>query len=166
MNIRNADAGDASAIAAIYNYYVTNTTVSFEEETVSDPEMARRIADVQAAGLPWLVVTRGERVLGYAYATKWRVRPAYRYSVESSVYLAHDQARGGLGTALYTLLLERLRAQGLHIAIGGIALPNAASVALHQKCGFRKVAHFQEVGYKADQWLDVGYWELQLSKPV
>ena len=163
MQIRDAVADDARAIAAIYNPFIADTTISFEEAPVTDAVMAQRIADVQAGGLPWLVAERDGAVLGYAYATKWRVRHAYRFSVESSVYLAPGSARQGLGSALYAALLERLTACGCHLVIGGIALPNAASVALHEKMGYEKVAHFREVGFKFGRWLDVGYWQKTLA---
>jgi L-amino acid N-acyltransferase YncA len=162
LQLRDATLDDADAIVTIYNHFVDNTTVSFEEEPVSAPAMRQRIDDVQQAGLPWLVAELDGKLLGYAYATKWRVRPAYRFSVESSVYLAVDSAGKGLGAALYALLLERLRAAGVHVVIGGIALPNEASVALHEKMGYLKVAHFTEVGRKFDRWIDVGYWQRTL----
>ncbi|MTV40427.1 arsinothricin resistance N-acetyltransferase ArsN1 family B [Duganella radicis] len=163
MQIRDAVADDAKAIAAIYNPFIANTTISFEEEPVTDAAMAQRIADVQGGGLPWLVAERDGKVVGYAYATKWRVRHAYRFSVESSVYLAPGSAGQGLGSALYAALFERLTACGCHLVIGGIALPNAASVALHEKMGYEKVAHFREVGFKFGRWLDVGYWQKTLN---
>ncbi|MDB5933376.1 MAG: phosphinothricin acetyltransferase [Massilia sp.] len=163
MKIRDVNVKDAESIASIYNHFVLTTSISFEETEVSAIEMAGRIADVQAAGLPWLVAEIDGVVAGYAYATKWRVRHAYRFSVESSVYLAPDQAGKGIGTTLYRVLLDRLRAGGYHLAIGGIALPNAASVALHEKLGFEKVAHFSEVGFKFGRWTDVGYWQLVLA---
>jgi phosphinothricin acetyltransferase len=163
MQIRNAIADDARAIAAIYNPYILNTTISFEEEPVTDAAMAQRIADVQDGGLPWLVAERDGKVLGYAYATKWRVRLAYRFSVESSVYLAPEAVRQGVGSALYTALLAQLAERGCHLVIGGIALPNEASVALHEKMGYEKVAHFREVGFKFDRWIDVAYWQKTLA---
>ena len=163
MQIRSAHADDAKAIAAIYNPYILTTTISLEEEAVTDAAIAQRIADVQAGGLPWLVAERDGKVLGYAYATKWRVRHAYRFSVESSVYLAPEAARQGVGSALYTALLQQLAERGVHLVIGGIALPNDASVALHEKMGYEKVAHFREVGFKFDRWLDVGYWQKTLA---
>lgn len=163
ISIRSATFDDAAAICAVYNPYVANTTISFEEEAVAPGDMARRMADVVQAGLPWLVAEENGRLLGYAYATKWRARPAYRTSVESSVYLDGAAAGHGLGTLLYRALLEALRELDVHMVIGGIAQPNAASVALHEKLGFRKVAHFSEVGRKFGHWVDVGYWELRLE---
>lgn len=162
-HIRPATPLDAARICAIYNHYVTTTTVSFEEEPVGGQEMAQRIADVGAAGLPWLVLEVDGTVAGYAYATKWRVRPAYRHSVESTVYLDQDYAGRGLGRILYGSLLDALRERGLRVVIGGIAQPNAASAGLHEALGFRKVAHFTEVGRKFGRWVDVGYWELNLA---
>lgn len=162
MHIREATGADAAAIAAIYNPYVLTTAISFEEEAVGVDAMAQRIADVHAAGLPWLVLEDADGIAGYAYATKWRVRQAYRYSVETTVYLAQGRAGGGLGMRLYQALLERLRAAGVHLAIGGITLPNPASVALHEKAGFVAAARFTEVGFKFGRWIDVGYWQLRL----
>lgn len=166
MNIRPAGPADAAAIADIYNHYVANTVVTFEEQPVATIDMAGRIQGVVSASLPWLVgetVTHGEvSVVGYAYATPWKSRSAYRYSVESSVYLAPGVAGRGFGTALYKALLEALKRSPVHSVMGGIALPNAASVALHERLGFRKIAHLQEVGYKSGQWLDVGYWQILL----
>src|SRR5258708_7522169 len=160
--IRPPTTADAAAIAAIYNHYVANTIITFEEEPVGVAEMSGRMAEVAAAKLPWLVWAGDEKVLGYAYAGKWKSRCAYRYTVEATVYL--DQAATGraLGTRLYTALIAGLKQSGYHGVIGGVALPNAASVALHEKLGFQKVAHFKETGFKFKQWIDVGYWELIL----
>ncbi|MES2899355.1 MAG: arsinothricin resistance N-acetyltransferase ArsN1 family B [Pseudomonadota bacterium] len=162
MHIRDADARDAAAIAAIYNPFIRDSAISFEEAEVSAEAMEVRLAEVQTAKLPWLVACVDELVVGYAYATKWRVRHAYRYSVETSVYIDGGKAGHGIGTALYTALLQRLRMAGCHLAIGGIALPNDASVALHEKMGYRKAAHFEEVGFKFGRWHDVGYWQCKL----
>lgn len=160
--IRPATPDDASAIVTIYNHYIATTTISFEEHPVAPEEMAGRIRDVTAQ-LPWLVYERDGEVLGYAYATKWRARSAYRFSAETSVYVKFGQGGKGIGSALYKVLLEELRAREIHMAIGGIAQPNEASVALHESLGFEKVAHFKQVGRKFDRWVDVAYWELQLS---
>jgi phosphinothricin acetyltransferase len=160
--IRPATAADAGAIAAIYNPYIADSCISFEETQVTGEQMAQRMLDVQQAGLPWLILEAEGRIRGYAYATRWRVRPAYRHSVESSVYLEQGAVGQGWGKQLYLALIELLREQELHLVIGGIALPNERSIALHEKLGFAKVAHFSEVGFKFGQWRDVGYWELRL----
>lgn len=162
--LRPASPLDAAPICAIYNPYVAATTISFEEAPVPEPDMAQRIADVGAAGLPWLVLEVDGRLAGYAYATRWRVRSAYRHSVESSIYLDQAFAGRGFGRLLYGALLDELRRRELHLVIGGIAQPNEASVGLHEALGFRKVAHFSEVGMKFGRWVDVGYWELRLGK--
>jgi phosphinothricin acetyltransferase len=164
MELRDASTDDAAQIVSIYNHYVLNTVISMEYETVTPADMAQRIRDVQSVGLPWLVLLDGERIVGYAYASRWRARFGYRYSVESSVYLAPEQQRRGLGGMLYRRLLERLREQGCHAVMGGIALPNPGSVALHEKLGFDQVAHFREVGRKFGRWVDVGYWQLTLGQ--
>lgn len=161
-HLRPASPADAAAICAIYNPYVETTAISFEEEAVSAQDMAQRIADVHATSLPWLVLEIDGRIAGYAYATKWRVRPAYRHSVESTIYLDPACAGRGFGRVLYDALLEELRQRELHLVIGGIAQPNASSVGLHEALGFRKAAHFSEVGMKFGRWVDVGYWELKL----
>lgn len=157
--IRQATSADAAAIAAIYNHYVLNTVITFEEQAVSTEQMAERIGQVKADGLPWLVLEQNSEVLGYAYATKWRVRSAYRFSVESTVYLKAGIVGKGFGSQLYQQLLAELKALGLHLVIGGITLPNEKSVALHEKFGFEQCGHFQQVGFKFEQWRDVGYWQ-------
>ncbi|MFZ6648207.1 arsinothricin resistance N-acetyltransferase ArsN1 family B [Undibacterium sp. TJN25] len=156
--IRPAEVDDAGEICRIYNHYIIHTSISFEEVEVESAEMARRIAEV-TAHLPWLVAENEGVVVGYAYATKWRVRSAYRFSVETSVYLAQDARGLGLGALLYEGLLEELRELGVHAVIGGIAQPNEASVRLHEKMGFHQVAMFEQVGFKNDRWVDVGYWQ-------
>ncbi|MFZ6847548.1 arsinothricin resistance N-acetyltransferase ArsN1 family B [Undibacterium sp. RuRC25W] len=161
--LRLATRHDADAICAIYNLYVRDTTISFEESAVSSEEMAERINKVVSSNLPWFVIDNEGEIAGYAYATPWRVRHAYRYSVETSVYLNQKYVGKGLGTLLYHHLFDALRQRGIHSVIAGIAQPNPASVTLHEKLGMKKVAHFKEVGFKFDRWIDVGYWELQLA---
>jgi len=161
--IRPACTADAKRICTIYNHYIATTTISFEEAPVSAEDIAQRIAGVDAASLPWLVMLEGDKLIGYAYATKWRVRAAYRFAVESSVYLDKDEAGKGAGRLLYQALLDELRQRDLHLVIGGIAQPNEASVRLHERLGFEKVAHFKEVGLKFGRWIDVGYWQLKLN---
>ena len=160
--IRPAHTNDAQAISVIYNHYVKETIVTFEEEPVSSPVMEERVALALATPLPWLILEQGDSIVGYARASKWKERSAYRFSVETTIYLAPHCVGEGLGTTLYRKLLDELRQLGVHIAIGGVALPNAASVALHEKCGFRKVAHFSDVGFKFGRWIDVAYWQRAL----
>ncbi|MFI4939441.1 MAG: arsinothricin resistance N-acetyltransferase ArsN1 family B [Burkholderiales bacterium] len=160
--IRPATVLDAPAIAAIYNPYVAATTISFEEAPVSDREMAQRIKDVTVS-LPWHVFESDGKIVGYAYAAPFRARSAFRLSVESSVYVSPDHARKGIGRQLYRKLIDDLRQRGMGVVIGGIALPNIASVALHESIGFEKVAHFKKVGRKFEQWIDLGYWELMMN---
>ena len=160
--IRPATPADAAAIAAIYNHYVVHTIVTFEEEEISTKEMALRITEVQGAGRPWFVWEETGKVLGYSYASGWKSRCSYRFSLETTVYLDQAATGRGLGTQLYSALIDALRQTKTHALIGGVALPNAGSVALHEKLGFVKIGHFKEVGWKFDQWIDVGYWELIL----
>jgi len=114
---------------------------------------------VRAASLPWLVAELDGEVAGYAYASPWASRVGYRFTVEITVYVHRDHGGKGLGSALYGALLPMLEAGGIHSVIGGIALPNEGSVALHEKFGLRKVAHYDEVGIKFGQWIAVGYWQ-------
>ncbi len=162
MNIRSAVEQDADAITGIYNHYVLNTIATFEDQAVSAAEMARRICQVLSLPLPWLVVEADRRVVGYAYATRWRTRHAYRFSAESTIYLMPGQESRGIGTQLYGALFSQLRDSGIHAVMAGISLPNPASIALHEKLGMSQAAHFEAVGFKFDRWVDVGYWQILL----
>ncbi|MDC7715793.1 GNAT family N-acetyltransferase [Vogesella sp. DC21W] len=164
--IREATPDDAAAICAIYNPYIEYTTISFEEKPVAVSEMAERIAHTQAQGLPWLVAEAGGDMLGYAYATRWRVRPAYRHAVESSIYMRQATVGQGVGKLLYRELIRRLAVLGLHTVIGGVAQPNPASDGLHRALGFKQVAQFEQVGRKFGRWLDVAYWQLPLTRDL
>lgn len=161
--IRSATANDASALAEIYNHFIRETAVTFEEEPVTAEVMATRLANVLALDLPWLVLEQNARILGYAYATRWKERSAYRYSVESTIYLAPEMTGQGHGMTLYSALIDALMSRAVHAVIGGISLPNPASIALHEKLGFRPVGSFREVGRKFERWIDVGYWQLLLK---
>ena len=160
--IRMATAADAAGVADIYNWYIANTVVSFEEEPVPPSEMARRIETVLAAH-DWLLLERGSELLGYAYAGRYHARAAYRWSAESTIYLRHGLEGQGLGTTLYAELIRRCFARDYRQLIGGIALPNDASVRLHEKLGYVKVSHLRNIGFKFERWIDVGHW--QLEKP-
>ncbi len=159
--VRSATTEDAARICEIYNHYILHSTITFEEQPVSPDEMKQRIAEV-LTGLPWLVWVEDQVVQGFAYASKWKGRCAYRYSVESTAYLADGSTGRGIGTRLYEALFTALRQSKMHVVMGGIALPNDASIAMHEKLGFEKVAHFREVGCKFGKWIDVGYWQLFL----
>lgn len=159
--IEDCRASDAEAVAAIYNHYVATTAISFETAPVSVAEMARRI-EANTSTHPWLVWREDGGVLAYAYATRWRDRAAYAGSVETTVYVAEAERGRGLGRKVYDALLKRLADGGWRMAIGGIALPNEASIALHEALGFEKVAHFPEVGEKFGRLIDVGYWARRL----
>jgi L-amino acid N-acyltransferase YncA len=163
ISIRFARESDAADIVGIYNTYVSGTCITFETESVHASEMAQRIAETLASSLPWLVAEASGQVIGYAYASKWKGRCAYRYSVESTVYLDPAHTGKGYGLLLYAALIDAIRACSMHAVIGGIALPNVSSVGLHERLGFKKVAHFEQVGHKHGRWIDVGYWQLLLE---
>lgn len=162
MIIRSANEEDAAELARIYNYYIDNTCITFETEAIDEDEMARRIADTIRIPLPWLVAEQGGRIPGYAYASRWKGRCAYRFAVESTIYLDAAQTGKGTGQRLYSDLIEAIRSHSMRSVIGGISLPNDASIRLHERLGFKKVGHFERVGFKQDRWVDVGYWQLQL----
>jgi L-amino acid N-acyltransferase YncA len=160
--LRDVRQNDAEAIAAIYNHYIQTSIATFEEGPVTREDISQRMDGVRSASLPWLVAERAGRVIGYAYATPWKSRSAYRFSAEASMYIAPGHVGCGTGSALYAELIAAVRERGIHVLIGGISLPNEASVAINEKFGFRKVAHFSEVGFKFGKWIDVGYWQLAL----
>ena len=160
--IRRATPEDAPAIARIYNWYVENTVITFEVDPVSDSEMAQRIESTLSKH-EWLVHARGGEILGYAYAGRFRERAAYRFATESTIYLRNGLQGRGLGKPLYRETISRTFALGYTSLIGAIALPNDASVRLHESLGFEKVGHLRRVGWKHEQWIDVGSW--QLEKP-
>ncbi|MDG2027953.1 MAG: GNAT family N-acetyltransferase [Acidimicrobiales bacterium] len=159
--IRPATTVDAAACAAIYAPSVRDSAVSFEFEEPDEIELAERIARVQQTD-PWLVATIDDLVVGYAYSVAFRAREAYAASRETTVYIDDEHHGRGLGRSLMEALLDYLRERGAHIAIAGIALPNDASVALHESLGFESVGVFREVGRKFDTWHDVGFWQRAL----
>jgi len=161
MEVRVCESKDIAEISAIYNHFIKNTTITFEEEVLSEADMQVRVEAYQKR-YPWLVVCDQGSVVGYAYATRWKERTAYRNTAESTIYLKPGAAGNGYGKAIYSSLLASLSTMKCHVVLGCIALPNEASVGLHESFGFRKVAHFSEVGCKFGQWLDVGYWQLKL----
>lgn len=161
--IRLTEEGDAPQIAAIYAPVVRDTNISFETEPPSAEEIARRVGDTLVS-LPWLVCERDGQVLGYAYAGAHRSRAAYQWSVDVSAYVREDVHRTGVGRALYASLIAVLDLQGFYNAYAGIALPNEASIGLHEAMGFRLVGVYRGVGYKLGAWHDVGWWGLDMRE--
>ena len=160
--LRLATPADAAAIAAIYAPICRDTAISFETDPPDAPEMARRMAHVAAAGLPWLVFDDAGAVLGYACAKPYNERAAYGWTLEATIYV-HEAARGrGVGRALYTALFALVAAQGYHSIAAGITLPNAGSVGLHEALGFAPVGVYAAAGFKHGAWHDVGYWRRAL----
>ena len=168
--LRPARDGDGAAIAAIYAPHVLAGTVSFETEAPDAAAMRARM--VASDGLyPWIAAVAGDgdgdgQVLGYAYAGQFSAREAYRWAVETTVYVAANAQRRGVGRRLYAGLVATLRAQGFCQAIGRIALPNAGSIALHEATGFRRAGSFAAIGWKHGQWIDVDYWQCALAPPA
>ncbi len=162
MAIRLATPDDASAMLAIYAPYVTDSAVSFETATPTDDEFSARI-ELGLRTAPWLVFHEHGEVFGYAYATEFRERAAYNATRETTVYVSPRHQGSGVGRALMTDLVGRLRVDGIAVAIAGITLPNEPSVALHERIGFEHVGIFHRVGRKFGAWHDVGFWELQLA---
>ncbi len=161
FEIRDADPErDAAACGAIYAPYVEATPISFEERPPAVAEMAERIEGVVATH-PWLVAVDGGAV-GYAYGCSFRDRPAYRWTVEVTVYVAVDRHGEGIGTALYEALFGRLRRQRFQVAFAGITLPNPGSVALHERLGFAEAGISPRIGWKQGSWHDVSWWQLEL----
>ena len=158
MNIRPVSLADAAQIAEVYNYYIQNTHHTFETESLGAEEMQKRISEV-TENYPYLVAEEYGEIYGYAYATQFKLRQAYAFSAEVSIYVKNAAKQKGIGTELYMQLFDELADTDIHAIFAGISLPNDASVRFHEKLGFSKVAHFREVGYKLGRWVDVGYWE-------
>ena len=165
VNTRRVVPADAEAIRAIYAPIVETTHISFELEAPSADEIARRIAEITER-LPWLVAVKNEHVVGYAYAAPHGKRDAYRWSVDTSIYLDAGVRGRGIGTFLYRDLLTRLQALGYVSAFAGIALPNPASVALHESVGFVATGSFPVAGFKHGRWIDVSLWRRGLADPA
>lgn len=164
--IRPANSADAAAIAAIYAHYVCNSVITFEVEAPDASEMATRIARILPR-YPFIVAETGGVLAGYAYAGGLYERPAYRWVAESTVYVARDRHRQGIGRALYRSLIAALREQDFQAVVGKITLPNTASVTLHESFGFVQCGVLRQVGFKQGGWHDVGLYQLDFgSRPV
>ncbi|MDA7778105.1 GNAT family N-acetyltransferase [Flavobacteriaceae bacterium] len=158
--IRKATIEDAATIASIYNYFILNSTVTFEETVVDEKIIVDRMNTNEK--LNWWVYEKENQILGYAYATYWKPRTAYRFTLETSVYVSSNHHNKGIGKQIYTKLILELKALGFHTLLAGISLPNKVSIRFHENLGFRKVGQLEKVGFKFNRWIDVGYWELNL----
>jgi phosphinothricin acetyltransferase len=158
--IRPVTPGDSAAICAIYNYYVENTTHTFEETAVSPEEMEERIRIISAK-YPYLVMENNSgEVTGFAYVNTWKERSSYRFTAEISIYVKESCRGMGMGRSLMEELLGEIRKTNIHSVVAGIVFPNDRSIALHEKFGFKKIGQFNEIGFKFNQWPNIGYWEL------
>ncbi|MBU6207121.1 MAG: GNAT family N-acetyltransferase [Alphaproteobacteria bacterium] len=165
IQMRPATPADAAAILSIYAPYVVASAVSFELEPPTLKEMRARISGA-ADHYPWIVAVDGDSgvIMGYAYATQFRARLAYRYAAETSIYIAGNFQGQGIGRTLYAALLGTMRSQHFSQAIASITLPNDYSIKLHEAVGFRRTGVYREVGYKNERWLDVGIWQRDLAE--
>lgn len=157
--IRDFQIDDIEQLTNIYNYYVLNTIITFDHIPYLTSDYLEKITRISSE-FPCIVYEESNKILGFAYASKWRTKPAYINTVESTVYLNNTLKRKQIGSKLYIELLKRLKKQKYHTVIGGISLPNEPSIKFHEKLGFKKVAHFKEVGRKFDKWVDVAFWQL------
>ncbi len=161
MLIRDFEPRDVPPANALTNHFIHHSTIHWGYQQSTD-EQFREYWHKGRQKHPWLIAELDDRFAGYAKASPWRDRDAYRFTAETTVYVAPDAHRRGVGRSLMQALLDRLRAQGFHHAVAGIALPNDASIGLHEALGFTKVGVFHQVGRKFDQWWDAGFWELRL----
>ncbi|MEN8905952.1 MAG: N-acetyltransferase family protein [Clostridiales bacterium] len=163
MIIRKIQLKDAKEISRIYNYYIKNTIITFEENEIDYLEIENRIKNITSK-YPWYVYEDNNgNILGYAYASKWKARYSYRFTAETTIYLDSSNTGKGIGLKLYTELLDSLKFLNIHAVMAIISIPNEKSQNIHEKLGFKKAAHFKEVGYKFGKWIDIGYWEMLLD---
>jgi len=158
MKIHPCTTDDVPAVCSIYNHYIEHTVITFEETPLTSAQMQARV-NSYTQFYPWLICEDEDEVVGYAYASKWKERVAYKHTAEVTVYLKHNATQKGYGSALYAELIAQLKTQGCHVLLGCLAIPNDPSTKLHERFGFKQVAHFNEVGRKFNRWIDVGYWQ-------
>lgn len=165
VTIRSARTGDLPGVKAIYDHQVLHATSTFELEPPPLDYWAGRLESVEPGDHLLVAIDDGQDdlVLGYAYSSSYRPRPAYARTRETSVYLAPEATGRGVGRALYDELIARLRADGVHTVLAVVARPNPASEALHTACGFERVGVLPEVGFKLGRWIDTGLWALRLD---
>lgn len=159
--IRPFEPKDIPELLEMYNYFVLNSTATFDIEPLSLETFTEKLTKIYE-DFPFIVFEEDGEILGYAYGSKFRPKPAYNTTVESTVYVKHDTQRKKIGSLLYEELIKQLKAANFHIVLGVLTLPNDASVRLHEKFGFKQVAFLKQVGYKFETWLDVGFWQLDL----
>lgn len=162
MEIRKVSLNDVGTICDIYNYYVKNTVFTFETEPVSEYEMKQRITEIVMSGMPFFVGDIDGRVVGYCYIDNWHKRNAYSKTKEVTIYIDNDQIGRGFGSLMFEHLLNIIDKSLVHVLLGVICIPNKESVALHEKFGFKQVSFLKEVGWKFNQWRDIGHWQLIL----
>lgn len=159
--IRPFESKDIPELLEIYNYYVLHSTATLDIEALSLEAFTEKVNRIDQ-DFPFIVLEENGELLGYAYGSKFRPKPAYNTTVESTVYVKHNTHRKKIGSLLYEALLKQLKEANFHIVLGVLTLPNEASVRLHEKFGFKQVAFLEQVGYKFDTWLNVGFWQLDL----
>ncbi|MCF7569296.1 N-acetyltransferase family protein [Sabulilitoribacter arenilitoris] len=160
--IRPVHIEDAQSLLNIYNYYVINTAVTFDIEPITLKTFIKKL-NVLKKDYPFIVFEENNTILGYAYGSRFRPKPAYDYVVESTVYVKYDTHGRQIGTQLYAELLKLLKKENFHTVLGVLTIPNDASIKLHERFGFKQVANLKEVGLKFGKWLDVGIWQLKLT---
>lgn len=159
--IRDVILSDAKRIHKIYNNYVEDSRATFQEQSLSLKEIEAQIQRI-VKNYPWIVYQERDQIVGYTYADKWKEKTAYRYTVETSIYLDPEHLGKGIGSKLKESMIKELKTRGFHTVISAISLPNPASIAMCEKFGFQKVGQLKEIGYKFNEWIDVGYWQLLL----
>ncbi|GIU82770.1 MAG: N-acetyltransferase family protein [Acidobacteria bacterium] len=161
MKIRRIDPSsdsDIKQITEIYNYYIENTPQTFETDPISTDQMRKRVLEI-VENYPYLVAEEDNEILGYAYATRFRLDQEFAYSASVAIYVKAGVTHKGIGTQLYMTLFDELSSTDFHTIVAAISLPNEVGVRFHEKLGFKKVAHFYQIGYKLGRWVDVGYWQ-------
>ncbi|GAA4267960.1 GNAT family N-acetyltransferase [Hyunsoonleella aestuarii] len=159
--IRSFHKNDLKELLEIYNYYVVNTSVTFDIEPLSIETFSDKVNRIKT-DYPFLVYLENNEILGFAYGSRFRPKPAYDFVVESTVYVGHNAHGKQIGTKLYAELLQQLKQTKLHTVLGVLTIPNDASIKLHEKFGFKQVANLEEVGFKFGKWHNVGIWQLKL----
>lgn len=163
MQLRKVRLSDAPAICEIYNHYIQHTAITFETVALREAEMRERIKEAMDSDSPYYVAEAEGKIAGYYYLHEWNRKSAYSTTKEVTIYLDKEATGKGLGSQLFHHLLETVDRKTTHVLLSGITLPNDPSVKLHEKFGFQQVSHLKQVGWKLNQWQDVGHWQLILN---